>query len=311
MNTLELNVQEAIKQIARNKDVKAYIQETEQVFSVLWKGAKRYISGEKRGDGILIAQKLIDEGYLVSLEYIGENSMTIKESVKAKEEFLHLIEDFNKLSMQQTVSLDLSHIGLTIDPKIAQKHIFEIVEKASLYNITIMISMEESAKTDTILSIYKNVSKNYANVGITIQAHLYRSRKDIKELLTYPGKIRVVKGAYKEPTNIAMSRSHELNENYLYIIEQLIEANHPVSIATYDTDILDELERRDYLQLPQVEIEMLYGIQPNLLKELKDKGYPCKIYLTYGNDWFLYVCHRIAEYPENIYQFIIDIVSKK
>lgn len=311
MKNSELNVQEAIKQVARNKEVKAYIQESEQVFSLLWNGAKRYITGDKRDDGILIAQKLIAEGYLVSLEYIGENSMTINDSLKANEEFLHIIEDFSKLSMQQTVSLDLSHIGLTVDPKIAQKNIFEIAEKASLHNITVMISMEESVKTDTILSIYKNVSNKFSNIGITIQAHLYRSRKDIKELLTYPGKIRVVKGAYKEPTNIAMQRSHELNENYLYIIDQLIEANHPVSIATYDTDILDELERRNYFQFPQVEIEMLYGIQPNLLNELKNKGYPCKIYLTYGNDWFLYVCHRIAEHPENIYQFIIDIVSEK
>lgn len=311
LKTLELEVQKAIKQVARNKDVKSYIQETEHVYSLLRKGACRYITGEKRDDGIGIAQKLVGEGYRVSLEYIGENTMTVEESVKVKEEFLHIIEDFSRHSMQQTVSLDLSHIGLTIDPKIAKKNIIEIAEKASLHNITIMISMEESAKTDAILSIYKHVSKNFSNVGITIQAHLYRSREDIKELLTYPGKIRVVKGAYKEPTDIAMPRSNELTENYLHIVELLIEADHPVSIATYDKNILDELEQRNFFQHPNVEIEMLYGIQPNLLNELKNKGYPCKIYLTYGNDWFLYICHRIAEHPENLYQFITDIVSSK
>lgn len=311
MKTSELHAQEAIKKIARNKKIKAYIQENKQIYSLLRKGARRYITGEKRFEGIKIAQKLFTEGYRVSLEYIGENSLTIKESVKAKEEFLHIINDFSTHTIKQTVSLDLSHIGLTINPKIAEENIIEIAEKASMHNITIMISMEESDKTEDILSIYKNVSKMFSNVGITIQAHLYRSREDIKELLTYPGKIRVVKGAYKEPTDIAIPRSNALNENYLYIVEQLIRANHPVSIATYDEAILDEFERRNYFQLPNVEIEMLYGIQPNLLKKLKNKGYPCKVYLTYGNDWFLYVCHRLAEHPENVYQFISNIVDNK
>lgn len=311
MKTSELYAQEAIKKIARNKEIKAYIQENKQIYSMLREGARRYITGEKRFEGIKIAQKLFAEGYRVSLEYIGENSLTIKESVKAKEEFLHIINDFSTHTIKQTVSLDLSHIGLTIDPKIAEENMFEIAEKANMHNITIMISMEESDKTEAILSIYKNVSKMFSNVGITIQAHLYRSRVDIKELLTYPGKIRVVKGAYKEPTDIAIPRSNALNENYLYIVEQLIRANHPVSIATYDEAILDEFERRNYFQLPNVEIEMLYGIQPHLLKKLKNNGYPCKVYLTYGNDWFLYVCHRLAEHPENVYQFISDIVDNK
>ncbi len=310
MKTSELHVQEAIKKIARNKEVKAYIQENEQIYSLLKEGAKRYITGENRADGMKIVQKFLEEGYRVSLEYIGENSTTIKESIIAKEEFLHSIDDFSTLSMQETISLDLSHIGLTIDPKIAEENMMEIAEKAHSHNITVMISMEESDKTDAILSIYKNVSKQFSNVGITIQAHLYRSREDIKELLTYSGRIRVVKGAYKEPTDIAILRSPALTENYLTIVEQLIKANHPVSIATYDEAILDELEMRNYFQLPNVEIEMLYGIQPHLLKKLKDKGYPCKVYLTYGNDWFLYICHRLAEHPENIYQFITDIVAK-
>lgn len=311
MKTSELEVQEAIKSIARNQKVKSYIHASDEVYSLLWKGVHKYITGEKREDGILKAQELIAKGYRISLEYIGENTMTVKDIKNAKDEFLLIIEEMSSHSMQQTVSLDLSHIGLAIDPEIAHRNVREITAKASSHGINLMISMEESPKTDTILSIYKQLAKNYSNVGITIQAHLYRSREDIKELLTYPGKIRVVKGAYKEPTDIAMPRSNELTENYLHIVELLIEADHPVSIATYDKNILDELEQRNFFQHPNVEIEMLYGIQPNLLNELKNKGYPCKIYLTYGNDWFLYICHRIAEHPENLYQFITDIVSSK
>src|SRR5699024_3017623 len=270
--------------------------ESDLHYSLLWKGARRYIAEESRLEGIAKASEVVEKGYRISLEYIGENTTSLEESQKAKEEFIMLIEEMGSQAINETVSLDLSHIGLSIEPKIAYHHLLKIAKKASLYGILIMISMEESSKTDAILNIYKQVSRKYENVGITIQAHLFRSTQDIKELMGYPGKIRVVKGAYKEPENLALPRSKQLNNRYIDIVEQLMEANHSVSIATYDIEILEELEKRNYFHLPNAEIEMLYGIQPQLLEKLKNKDYPCKIYLTYGKDWYLYVCHRIAEH---------------
>ncbi|EOQ34999.1 hypothetical protein KQ1_00213 [Bacillus cereus BAG3O-1] len=256
----------------------------------------------------MIAKELITKGYHTSLEYIGENTLDIAECYKAKDEFWNLIGDMGALSMKQTVSLDLSHIGLSIDPEISYIHLMELAEKAKVHGTTLMISMEESSKAADILSIYKKTTEQYPNVGITIQAHLYRSNKDIQELLHYPGEIRVVKGAYQEVSDIAIPRSTDLNQQYLQIVEQLVENNHPVSIATHDEILIKEMEQRQYFSQSSLEIEMLYGIRPDMLSDLKNKGHNARVYLTYGKEWYLYLCHRIVEYPENLYHAVIDMI---
>lgn len=305
----EVQFKQALKTIARNKSIKSYILQSNELYSLLLQAAQRFVTGEHRADGIVIAKEMISKGYFFSLECIGENTTDLEECKKAKTEFLNLIEEMSSLSIKQTVSLDLSHIGLSVDSETAHIHLLEVAKKARLYGITLMIGMEESSKTNDILNIYKKTSKLYPNVGITIQAQLYRSNNDVQELIHLPGKIRVVKGAFQEPSDIAMARSTKLNSRYLKFVEQLIEANHPVSIATHDETLIREIECRQYLNHPQVEIEMLYGIRPDLLRNLKDKGYNCKVYLPYGKEWYLYLCHRIAEYPENLYRAVTDIIK--
>ncbi|MFF5996903.1 proline dehydrogenase family protein [Lysinibacillus sp. KU-BSD001] len=305
----EIQFTQALKSIARNEQIKSHIQHSTELYPLLLKAAQRFVTGENRKDGIVTAKELISNGYSVSLEYIGENTTNLEECQQAKQEFLYLIEEMGSMSMQQTVSLDLSHIGLSVNPDTAYLHLLEIAKKAQQYDITVMISMEESSKTNDIVTIYKKTTEQYPNVGITIQAHLFRSNDDIQELIHYPGKIRLVKGAYQEPSTIAMPRSTELNDRYLQFVEQLLGANHPVSIATHDEKLIQEMEYRQYFKQPQVEIEMLYGIRPDLLKELKNKGYNSKVYLTYGTEWYLYLCHRIAEYPENLYLAVTDIIQ--
>ncbi|CAM4330766.1 MULTISPECIES: proline dehydrogenase family protein [Bacillus cereus group] len=308
MTKPELQVAQAFKSIARNEHIKSYVQQSTELYALLLQAAKRFVTGETRHEGIMTAKELITKGYHTSLEYIGENTLDIKECYKAKNEFLNLIGDVGALPIKQTVSLDLSHIGLSIDPEISYIHLMELVEKAKVYGTTLMISMEESSKVADILSIYKKTTEQYPNVGITIQAHLYRSNNDIQELLHYPGKIRVVKGAYQEASDITMPRSTDLNQQYLQIVEQLIENNHPVSIATHDEIIIKEMEQRQYFSQSNVEIEMLYGIRPDMLSNLKNKGHNARVYLTYGKEWYLYLCHRIAEHPENLYHAVTDMV---
>lgn len=305
----EVQITQALKSIARNEHIKSYIQKSNELYPLLLQATQRFVTGEHRQDGIVTAKELITRGYFISLEYIGENTTDLEECRKAKNEFLKLIEEMGSLSMKQTVSLDLSHIGLSVDSETAYIHLLEVAKQANLYGITLMISMEESSKTNEILDIYKKTTEQYPNVGITIQAHFYRSNNDIQELIHYPGKIRVVKGAYQESVDIAMSRSKELNNRYLKLVQKLIEANHSVSIATHDEMLIQEMEHRQYLNHPNVEMEMLYGIRPDLLRDLKSKGYNCKVYLTYGKEWYLYLCHRIAEYPENLYGVVTDMIN--
>ena len=307
--TEELVIQ-ALKAAARDERLKYAVQQSTELYPLLWKAAKRYVTGEKREDAITVAREYLDDNYNISIEFIGENTTDLWECQRAKDELLQVIEDMGILSLKQTVSFDLSHIGLSINAEIAYKHLEELTQKAQQYGITLMISMEESSKTSDIITLYKKIATEYTNVGITLQVQLYRTKTDLQELMQYPGKIRLVKGAFQESIDIAMIRSEELNKRYLAYVEQLVNANHPISIATHDEMLIREIERRQYLDNSNVEVEMLYGVRPTLLNELRRKDYRCRVYLTYGNEWYLYLCHRIAEHPENLYLAVTDIINE-
>jgi proline dehydrogenase len=310
----EIQAAIALKKIARDERIKSYIQQSPDLYPLLLRAAKRFVTGEKRQDGLAKAKQLMAKGYLVSLEHIGENTRSREDCLRAKEEFMVLIKEAGSSLLTSTISLDLSHIGLSLDPELAYQQLIQLVIEAKAYNLTIMISMEESTKTSQILDIYKRSVEHHSNIGITLQAHLNRTIQDINEIIQhhqkgrYSGKIRLVKGAYQEPTDIAISRSEKLNEKYLSLVERLVEAGCSISIATHDEAIIQEVKHRGYLNLEYVEVEMLYGIRPDLLRDLKDQQYKTRIYLTYGREWYLYVCHRLAEYPPNIYQAISDMV---
>lgn len=298
-----------LKRAARDQALKERIQQSSELRPLLIKAAGRYVAGESREDGLAVVQALYEKGYAVSLEYIGENTADPGACTAAKNEFLRLIEAMASLHMAETISLDLSHIGLSVDRSLAQRHLEELAQKAKAHSMTLMISMEESAKTDDILAVYQAVSRTYPNVGITIQAHLLRSITDLEKLLEYPGRIRLVKGAYQEPASVAMPRSAQLNERYVRMAEQIIQKQHPLSIATHDEVLLKALEANGYLQAENVQLEMLQGVQPDLLKTYRAKGIRTSIYVTYGDEWHLYLCHRLAEYPENLYQLVIDLLE--
>lgn len=307
--TEELVIQ-ALKAAARDERLKYAVQQSTELYPLLWKAAKRYVTGEKREDAITVARNYLNDNYNISIEYIGENTTNLRDCQSAKDELLQVIEEMGILSLKQTVSFDLSHIGLSINAEIAYKHLEELTQKAQQYGITLMISMEESSKTSDIITLYKKIATEYTNVGITLQVQLYRTKTDLQELMQYPGKIRLVKGAFQESIDIAMIRSEELNKRYLAYVDQLVNANHPLSIATHDEMLIQEIERRQYLDNSNVEIEMLYGVRPTLLNELRRKDYRCRVYLTYGNEWYLYLCHRIAEHPENLYLAVTDIINE-
>ncbi|WP_019119693.1 proline dehydrogenase family protein [Brevibacillus massiliensis] len=300
---------QALKSIARDERIKSYIQRSKDLYPLLRRAAKRFVAGETREQGIGAGLELHQKGYAISLEYIGENTRTAKECIQAKNEFCDLITEAGRRSIPATISLDLSHIGLAVEPELALAHLRELAEAAKKNGLSVMISMEESQKTSQIIEVYQRLGNEYPHVGITIQAHLHRSADDLLELRKYPGRIRIVKGAYQEPREAALPRSQELTERYLSMVDTLAEANHPVSIATHDESIIREVLQRDYAKQPHVEFEMLYGVRTELLSQLKEKRCRTKVYVIYGTEWYLYLCHRLAEYPPNIFVAIADMAQ--
>lgn len=299
----------ALKAIARRPDLKSHVEQTPQLNQMLRRAAARYVTGETRQDGLEAGRKLMCKGYAVSLEYIGENTTVASECEAAVTEMMTLIHDVGQNGVSARVSFDLSHIGLSLNTELALSHLMNLAEQAKGVGVELFISMEESSKTERILSIYKRAVTIYPNVGITLQAQLKRTPQDLAAILASPGLIRIVKGAYQEPDGCSIPRSSALNDRYIELVESAIRQGHRVSIATHDEDIIEELLDRGWLSNSNAEFELLYGIRPDLSSKLKSAGYPVRIYLTYGHEWYLYLCHRIAEYPPNIFRAVVDTAS--
>ncbi|MGG1638821.1 proline dehydrogenase family protein [Paenibacillus sp. NRS-1760] len=304
---LEKQFTAALKSIARRPDLKSYVEQTPQLNQMLRRAAARYVTGEARQDGVEAASELSAKGYAVSLEYIGENTADVAECEAAVTEMMTLIhERQNELSAR--VSFDLSHIGLSLDTDLAYSNLMNLAGQAQKAGVELFISMEESSKTDRILSIFERAASIYPNVGITLQAHLKRTPQDLAAISS-PSRIRIVKGAYQESSEYSLPRSPALNNRYVELVESALRQGHRVSIATHDESIIEQLLNQGVGSSSNAEFEMLYGIRPDLSSKLKAAGHPIRIYLTYGHEWYLYLCHRIAEYPPNLFQAVIDTVS--
>lgn len=306
---VERQSSDAMRTIARRGDLKAYVEQTPSIYQILERAAAKYVTGEDRQDGLEAGRKLADKGYAISLEYIGENTTDIQDCEHATLELTLLIHALAECGIPARVSFDLSHIGLSIDDELAYKNLTVMAALARQANVELFVSMEESTKTDAILSIYSRASVAYANIGITLQSHLNRTAQDLNDLGRIPRRLRIVKGAYQEPEQQAIPRSSALNERYIQLMEQAVRKGHRLSIATHDESIIDEVMKRGWIHNPGVEFELLYGIRPDLCSQLKKAGYPVRIYLTYGREWYLYLCHRIAEYPPNVFQAILDMMD--
>jgi len=307
----EHRIADALKSIARNLQLKDHIRQSKELYPLLLRAAERFVAGEHCLQGLACNKSLLNKGYLTSLEYIGENTLTEEECTKAVMEFSSIIQTCSNESTEGLrISLDLSHIGSSVDPDLAYHHLLYLAEQAEQAGLQLMISMEESAKTDAILSIFNKVSPAYLNVGITLQAHLPRTLTDLEMILSGgSAPIRIVKGAYQEREGEYIPRSPLLNERYIQLVDMGIRAGRKVSVATHDDRLIEQILCNFQEVQGAVEIEMLYGIRPELAKRLKNQGVPVRIYLTYGEEWFLYLCHRIAEHPPNLYDAMTRMIQ--
>ncbi|MFD1952972.1 proline dehydrogenase family protein [Paenibacillus thailandensis] len=311
LTELETQFADALKSIARREDFKAYIGQNPLIYRILRRAAAQYVTGDRRIHGLEAADRLQAKGYAVSLEYIGENTANEEECKAAVSELLALIGDLRERGTPARVSFDLSHIGLSLDTELAAAHLLTLAETALQAGIELFISMEESAKTDKILSVYEGAAARYPNIGITLQAYLHRTAEDLSTKLPASARVRIVKGAYQEADGVSIPRSEALDDRYLELVELAVRQGNRVSVATHDERLIEKIIDQGWYGKPEVEFEMLYGIRPDLSGKLKAAGHPVRIYLTYGHEWYLYLCHRVAEYPPNIYRAIAAMINEE
>jgi proline dehydrogenase len=300
---------DALRKAALNEEAKAFVLSTPSLYQLLKKAANRYIGGESLDETIVKVKAL--QGLKCSIEFMGESTQTEGESNSATQEFLRICQAIRLQSLNATVSLDLSHIGLAVSPDLCFENLHYICEEAARANTEVIISAEGTDRTDAILATYKKACRIHNNIAITLQAYLHRTKDDFPEILKESGRIRMVKGAFKTADGLSLPRGAALDEVYLGYIDQLLASNHLSSIATHHLAIQDKAKALIQQHTPSkdtYEFESLFGINNDQLAALQQEGYPTKLYFVYGQQWYLYLCNRIAEYPQNIFLALQDVV---
>lgn len=300
---------DALRRIARSEAIKAYILQDRPLHDALRGAALRFIAGESLASAVEITRRINDNGDAVTIDFLGESSRDADHSRAAADEFHRIVDAIRRHGLRGSVSLDLSHLGLVVDADLAFGLASGLAEAATESGIEMMISAEGSERTDDVLATHERLAERSSNVGITLQAYLDRTPRDLERVLAHPGRIRIVKGAFGESSGTALPRGDELNARYLSLAERVIAAGQALSIATHDSALLDHLSSRLPVGTANVEFEMLYGIEEKRLTLQRERGFPTRVYLPYGEEWFLYVSHRLAEYPPNIYRAISDAVA--
>ncbi|HKG06393.1 MAG TPA: proline dehydrogenase family protein [Pedobacter sp.] len=312
MNELLNSAAASLRKAAINEGAKDYILHNEVLFKTLKKAANRYIGGEDLKETITKVLLQNKEGYRCGIEFMGENTLTTVEATHATNEFLRVCTSIKVDGLNAALSLDLSHIGLSISETFCMENLQVICQAAAEQNIEVTISAEGADKTDAVLKTYLQASKIFTNLSITLQAYLHRTQDDFQEVIKRTGRVRLVKGAFETPTKLSIPRGAALNERYLDYLDKLFSIGQKCAIATHDLYIQQQAERLIILHQAnkqQYEFESLYGIQSDQLAALKQQGHPVKMYFVYGHQWYLYLCNRIAEYPLNLFTALNDIVN--
>ncbi|MBI4448342.1 proline dehydrogenase family protein [Candidatus Woesearchaeota archaeon] len=275
--------------------------------------AKRFIAGERAEDAIRVAKALNEKGMKVTLDILGEDVKTEEEAYKAVNSYLSLLELINKEKVDANVSLKLTQLGLDLDTNLCAKNLEKILDKAKTYNNFVRIDMEGSAYTQKTLNIFHKLHQTHKNVGVVIQAYLFRSEKDIQDLIKEGCRVRLCKGAYKEPQTIAYKDKKDVDSNYIRLMEQLLIANNYPAIATHDEKIINHTKKfvgEHKIRNNSFEFQMLYGIRSRLQEKLANEGHNMRIYVPFGSHWLPYTVRRLRERKENIL-FVAKNLLKK
>ena len=273
--------------------------------------AGRFIAGEELEDVVRVVRRLTGEGFAVTLDYLGESVHETRHADQARDVYLGILNRLEVEGIQSHISVKLTQLGLAIDEALAGRNLRAICERAAHLGSFVRIDMESSAHTDATLRVFRVAQASPEVLGIVIQAYLYRSEADITDLLGCGARIRLCKGAYKEPPEIAFPRKVDVDANFVKLMEKLLASGHYHSIATHDPKMVAatlEFARARGIAAERFEFQMLYGIGRRMQRELLQKGYRVRIYVPYGKQWYSYFMRRLAERPANLLFLLKNLV---
>lgn len=294
-----------------------------------WRAASRFISGEKLEDAIRVIRELNAKGINATLDHLGEHTTNPEEAQRAVQDILRAIDAIQAAGVRANVSIKLTQIGQRLGGQICAENLRTILEYAKERGNFVRVDMEESQCVDETLDLYHEMTGCCLdNTGVVIQSYLYRSEADVRAVAANGGRIRLCKGAYKEPAEVAFPKKSDVDANYDKLAEIMLDATlergaprlspdgrvpPPPALATHDPHRITHSKAyaaRIGLPKDAFEFQMLYGIRRDLQEQTAAEGYPVRIYVPYGTEWYPYYVRRLAERPANVWFFISNFFRK-
>jgi len=309
----------------------AWAQELVTSWGFAWHAASRFVAGESAEDAIRAVRELNSKGINATLVHLGEHTSTADEAERATDDILLILDEIEKAGVRANVSIKLTQIGMGLDEEICRQNLVRILEQVKKHNNFLRVDMEDTPYTDITISSYQSMLRrgfNTCQVGMVVQSYLFRTEADTRRLLEYGTRIRLVKGAYREPPDKAYPKKADVDANFDLLTKIMIDAALKIepnkvsadgrippipAIASHDEKrIAFAKQYAEKVSLPNeaIEFQMLYGIRRDLQDQLVKEGYPVRVYVPFGTHWYPYFMRRLAERPANIWFFVSNFFRK-
>jgi len=280
--------------------------------SIVGRFASRYIAGESFTDASHVVRKLNAGGMMATIDLLGEDISRREEAIAARESCKKVLDAIKGGQLDSNLSVKLTQLGLKLDKQFCSENLLEILDVARSHGNFVRIDMEDSSCTDDTLEIYRTARKSYSNVGVVIQASMRRSESDLAELIREKANVRLCKGIYVEPEEVAFQRREEVQENFVTLLGMLLRNQCYVGIATHDERLIEAaygLIRSEKLGREEYEFQMLLGVRHDLRKAVAQRGNRMRVYVPFGAHWYAYSLRRLKENPQIAWYILRSILT--
>lgn len=273
--------------------------------------AGRFVAGDKLDDAVEVARSLNSQGFKVSLDHLGEDVHDRASVVEATDDYLESLDRIAHFGLDANISVKATQLGLSIDEDLADESIERLAGRAKEVGTSVTIDMEDSRYTEATICLYEKAQSAHGNVGIAIQTYLHRTPQDLARIIPLGGHVRICKGAYVEPEEIAFQSKTDVDAAFAEMLRVMMaEEGIRPAVATHDQALIDLTRELALGREAYFEFQMLYGVRQELQRELVGQGHPVRIYLPFGSKWYPYLTRRLAERPANAWFFARAVVGR-
>lgn len=285
--------------MAQNESIRKFVMTSRTGRGI----SQRFVAGAGLDEAIEATRVLNQQGLHVTLDHLGENVADAEEAQTTAQGYIEILDRIKATGVDANISIKLTALGLDISQELCEKNMAQLLEHAQQFPIFVRIDMEGSAYTERTVDMTLRLHDRFEHVGTVIQSCLYRSKQDVEQLIAQGVRVRLVKGAYKEPKAVAFQLKADVDRNYVRLMTQLMQRGNYPAIATHDEAIINaacKYAHDNGISQDAFEFQMLYGIRRDLQEKLVGKGYHVRVYVPYGSQWYPYLVRRMAERPANL-----------